>query len=92
MADVSGFEPAVEKSVLSFLRTVPISFEDGRAAHQNFAILGDADFEVRQNLAHRSNAVMDGRVDGDHRGSFGEAVAFVNPNADGGEPFGKFAA
>ena len=45
-----------------------------------------------KNLADRANAVIDGRVDGDHRRSFGEAVAFVNADADGGEPFGKFAA
>ena len=46
------------KCGLGFFGTVPIAFEHRWAAHQDFAVFGDADFEVGQNLADGSDAVV----------------------------------
>ena len=47
VADVAGLEPAIFQSGLRFFGAIPVAFEDRRAADENFAVFGDADFEVR---------------------------------------------
>ena len=90
--DVARLEPAVHKRVVGFLRTIPIALEYRRPAHQNFAVVGNPHFDVRQRLADRPQFVRGGRVHRDHRRSFGQSVPFVDGNADIGIPLGQFAA
>ena len=62
--------------------------EETQGHAPNYPIVGDADFKVGENFSHGSDAVVDRRVYGNNRGRFRQAVAFVNADADGGEPFG----
>ena len=61
------------------------------SAHQDFAIFGNANFQVRQSLAHRPDAVVDRRIHRDDRRSFGETVTLMNADADRGVPLGELA-
>ena len=67
VADVPSLEPAVYQSGFRFFRTVPVAFENRGPAHQNFAVFGNADFNVGQSFADGSDAVIDRRVDRDDR-------------------------
>src|SRR5271157_3602402 len=91
-ANVARLEPAVFKGAGSFFRHIPVAGENGRAPHQNFTIGGDFDFNIGQRPADRSQAVIDGIVQGDHGRGFREAIAFVDANADVGVPGGNLTA
>src|SRR6202023_4256697 len=45
---VAGLEPAVDKSVLIFLRPIPVALDYRWASHLNLPIFSDAHFEIRQ--------------------------------------------
>src|SRR5437588_4216245 len=57
VADVAGFEPVIFKSLGRLFRIVPVALENRRAAYQQFAVFGDATFEIRQRLAHSSELI-----------------------------------
>src|SRR5579871_3346140 len=46
LSDVASLKPSVGESPLRLIRTVPIALKHRRAAHQDFAIWRDSDFEV----------------------------------------------
>ena len=77
---------------MGFVRAIPVAFENRGTAHQDFAIFGNADFQIRHHLADGADAMIHGRVERDDGRGFGEAIAFVNADAGGGVPFGEFAA
>src|SRR5229473_980890 len=76
VTDIARLEPAafrvavfgeINKGVPRFFRTIPVALKNGGAAHQDFTVLGDADLDVRKNLAHGSDAMVDWSVHSDHR-------------------------
>src|SRR5258708_35727103 len=85
-ADVSCLEPAVHKRVARSLRMIPITLEYRRPAHQYFAVIGNAHFDVRQRLTDSPQFVSSGSVHRDYRGSLRKSVALVDRNTDIGKP------
>ena len=64
----------------------PVARKDAGAADEEFAVFGDAAFDVGQRLADRAHAIGVGRVDGEDGRGFREAVAFEDADAGAGEP------
>ena len=62
---------------------VPVAVHDQVAAHEDFAVLGDADLDAVQGLPDRGVAGCDGRVDADDRAGLGLAVALQDRHAEG---------
>ena len=78
------------KAAARFLGHIPVAFEDAGAADEQLTIVGDAYLDVRERAAHGAEFAGAGRVDGNDRRSFREAVPLMNQQADLGIPFGKF--
>ena len=85
-------QPSASKHSAFAVGLVPVAGKDGRAANQEFAIFGKFEFDIGQRLADGAHAVRCGIVEGDHRRSFGEAVALPHGNAGGGEPLRRVDA
>ncbi len=58
VADVTGLEPIALERGAGFVRTIPVALENGWSADQYLSIFGDANFEVRHDLAHSADAVI----------------------------------
>src|SRR5712671_2860506 len=92
VADIAGFKPVFDEGSLRFFGTIPISLKDRRAAHQNFTVFGDTNFEIWKRLTYGSDAMVDGSVYRNHGRGLGETVALVNADAGAGIPLGQFTA
>src|SRR5215469_5830508 len=92
VADVPGPEPAVHKRTARFLGTVPVAVKHRRPAHQDFPVVGNPHFHIRQRFPHRAQLVRLGVIDGNHGRSLGQAITFENADADVGVPFGQLAS
>lgn len=75
MAEISGWPPVPVERRLAQIA------QQGRAAHQHFAVLGDTHLDVRQRAANASRTLRTGAVQANHRGAFGEPVAFEDRKA-----------
>src|SRR5262245_57932658 len=72
--DVSGMEPAVDKSVTGLFGKVPIAFGNGWPTHEQFTVVGDATFDVRQRSSDRAELVVCACIKGDDRRCFRQAI------------------
>lgn len=56
------------------------------AAHQYFAVVGDAHLGLGQGFADAAHLFALAAVERHHAGGFGHAVAFIEGHAQGAEP------
>ena len=83
--DVAGVEPPAFERLCRRLRVVPVAHHHVRAAREEFAVLRDADLDVRDDLAHRAGHVVIQRVGCDHRARLGHAIALDQRQAEADE-------
>jgi len=65
-SDITRFKPAVYKCARSLFRAVPIALENRGTTDEDFSIIGNADFDIGQNLSHRTKLVGERSVDRDY--------------------------
>ncbi len=89
-AEVAGGEPALLEHLLGAGLVVDVPLEQGRAADQDLAVLGDVDVDAGQRSAHRAELLPAQRLHGDPAAGLGQPVAVVHEDADAGEEEGEF--
>ena len=75
LGEVAGVEPAVADDFGGGGFVLPVAEHDVRAAGEQFAVGGDAEFDAGNCLADGAEAARVARRDGDDGRRFGEAVA-----------------
>ena len=70
LADIAGVEPAVCESARGFLGSVEVAAGHVLAAHEDFAIVGDFDFDAADGFADAAFAGVEGMIERDDRARF----------------------
>ena len=65
--DIASLEPAIDKGVAGFIRTIPIALKYRRPAHKKLTILGDPHLNVGERFADGTEFVGARCVDGNDR-------------------------
>ena len=61
---------------------MPVTGKDRGPADQQFAVLGQLEFDIGERHAGRAHALFERGVEGDHRRGFGQAVTLPQGDAD----------
>src|SRR5262249_17398907 len=87
LAEISRAIPSVLDRLLGFLLFLEVADHHGRAASQNLTILSYSYFDSRERFPNRSEFEVFLSVHRNHRGSFGQPVAFKDQNTYPEEKF-----
>ena len=74
-ADIAGVEPAVREGGARFLRRVEVLARHVLAPHEDLSVVGDADFDAGDRLAHRAARGAQRVIQRHDRGGLGQTVA-----------------
>ena len=89
VADVPGVEPVPFHDLSGLLLHLEVALHDVRAADEDFAILGNAHLNVRDDRAYRAESERVDWVDGDQGGRFGQAIGLADRQSQRIEELGQ---
>ena len=85
--NIAGMKPTVPYYLRGRLRVVPVALHDEFAAHEDFTVARDTDFDVFHGRADGAHLVRVGRVAADDRRGFGHPVSLQDRQAEAGEEY-----